>query len=380
MSKRGQSRRDFLSGRALLGAAADAVGSAIDAAQDAIDQAFPAKLVDPAPTPRTQLRIVTLSRRAMACEWELRLPVSQEQNDTPAGMAALDLVERLEDQLTVYRDASELIEINRAAAEGPVLVETRLFQLLQLAGELYDETGGAFDLTSGPLSKVWGFARREGAIPDEVDRQEAAALVGWSRVVLDGAEQTVQFLSDGVELNVNSIGKGYALDRAGELLAGRDVADSLMHGGTSTLLARGSNPVSTSKGWEAGIRDPTNPDVRVARFTLRDEALSTSGSGAQFFEHEGRRYGHLIDPRTGWPAEGPYSATVIAPTAAEADALSTACYILGLEGTRDLCQRRPDVRAVLLAPVADDDPSLRVHAFNLPDGSPFIDDLDLVMV
>ena len=95
---------------------------------------------------------------------------------------------------------------------------------------------------------------------------------------------------------------------------------------------------------------PTLPEATLVTFTLRDAALSTSGSGTQFFEHEGRRYGHVIDPRTGWPTQGLYAATVIAPTAAEADALSTAAFVLGVDGTADLCRRRPGLRALLLAP------------------------------
>ena len=358
-----------------MGAAADIVEGAIDAAQDAIAEVLP--VAKPPALPRRDLRIVTLSRRAMACEWELRLPVSREQNDTGVGMLALDLVERVEDQLTVYREESELIDVNRFAADEPWPVEERLFGLLQLAAELNDETDGAFDLPSGPLSQVWGFARREGAVPEETDRVAARARVGWTNVVLDPTDRTVQFLREGVELNVNSIGKGHALDRAGELLGERGVADSLMHGGTSTLLARGVNPLADVGGWEAGVGDPTDRDQRVARFVLRDEARSTSGAGTQFFEHEGRRYGHLIDPRSGWPAEGLYSATVLAPTAAEADALSTACYILGIEGTADLCERRPDVRAVLLAPKPEG-LGLTAHAFNLGDDAPFRSGVEVV--
>ena len=298
----------------------------------------------------------------MACEFELRLCASQDQNDTDAGMAALDLVERVEDQLTVYRDQSELIDLNRSAADEPVRVEPRVFRLLELAGEIHDLTAGAFDLTSGPLSRVWGFSRREGRVPSEAELEQALAHVGWQHVTLDRDASTVRFDRRGVDLNVNSIGKGYALDRAGELLDEQGVADSLMHGGRSTLLARGDNHLLERGGWKAGIRDPLRPDVRLAEFTLRDEALSTSGSGTQFFEHDGKRYGHLIDPRTGWPGEGLYSATVVAPTGAEADALSTAAYLLGVEGTAGLCARRPDVAAVLVAPAEGG--QAVVHRFN----------------
>lgn len=317
---------------------------------------------------RRGLRVLTLTRRAMACEFELRICVTPDRNETAAGMLALDCIERIEDQLTIYRDQSELIDLNHSAIAEPTPVEPRLFGLLELCGKLHAETNGAFDPTSGPLSSVWGFHRRDGRLPEEDQRLTALDAVGWHHVQLDPTAMTVCFDHLDIEINVNSIGKGYALDRAAEVLAGAGVEDSLMHGGRSTLLARGSNQLIEGGGWRAGIRDPLRPDRRLAEFTLRDEALSTSGSGTQFFEHEGRRYGHLIDPRTGWPAEGLYSASVIAPTAAEADALSTAAYILGIEGTADLCRRRPDLKALLLAPASADDRAeeeVAVHAFNL---------------
>lgn len=361
MADQQHSRRDFLRGKAAAAEAAAVVSEAIDAAGEAVERRLAGT---DSPEVDRRRHVMTLARRAMACEFELRLCASAERNDTEAGMAALDLVERLEDQLTVYRDESELIDINRRAASEAVEVEPRLFGLLQLAGDIHRQTDGAFDLTSGPLSRVWGFHRREGALPDDDAIREALVTVGWDHVTLDQAHRTIRFDRRGVELNVNSIGKGYALDRAGELLAERGVADSLMHGGRSTLLARGDNHLLAEGGWRAGVRDPLNPTERLAEFTLRDQALSTSGSGTQFFEHEGRRYGHLIDPRTGWPGEGLYSATVIAPTAAEADALSTAAYLLGVEGTSSLCAARPEVAALLLAP-PDGGGETVVHAFNL---------------
>src|SRR5690606_28587970 len=162
-------------------------------------------------------------------------------------------------------------------------------------------------------------------------------------------QQEVAFTSDGVEINLNSIGKGYALDRAAELLVEARSCDFIFHGGRSTLVAQGSNSLEPRGGWKAGLRHPLRPQLRIAEFTLRDEALSTSGSATQFFQHRGRSYGHLIDPRTGWPANGLHSATVIAPTGAEADALSTAFYIMGPDAVAQYCATHPNIRALLVA-------------------------------
>jgi thiamine biosynthesis lipoprotein len=374
MADRKHSRRDFLRGRALLGAAAGRIEGVIEATLDRALGGTPSPELD-----RTTARVQVLTRRAMACLFELRLITSADRNDVHAGMAALDTVERVEDELSVYRDHSDLVTLNQQATHGPAAVSGELYRLLALCGELWRETGGAFDPTSGPLSKTWGFWRREGRFPEASEVAAALECVGWGSVALDPAECAVRFLRAGIELNANSIGKGYALDRAAAALREHGVPAWLAHGGSSTLLAHGDNALRDRDdepaerrelpGWVAGLRDPQDAERRLAEVVLWNESLSTSGQGTQFFEHAGRRYGHVIDPRTGWPAEGLYSATAIAATGAEADALSTALYVLGIEGTAEFCERRPDVRALLLAPPEEPGGPTVVHAFNIDPGS-----------
>jgi thiamine biosynthesis lipoprotein len=312
--------------------------------------------------------LVSVRRRAMACEFEVQLAASRDDDSMEHVFSALDLVESLESQMTVYRQGGEVIHINREAANRPVRVESRLFAMFQLAERLHRETGGALDITSGPLSEVWGFSRREGRLPSDDSIKAALELVGMQHVALDAAQQSVAFRRSGMSVNFNCIGKGYALDRMGELLAANLVDDYLLHGGKSSVLARGEQPGAmsaddstaspsdketvrdTRAGWIIGLRHPLRPAERLAEFVLRDEALATSGSGTQFFIRRGRRYGHILDPRTGRPSEGLYSATVIAPTAAEADALSTAFYVMGPEAVSDYCAKHPSIGALLITP------------------------------
>jgi thiamine biosynthesis lipoprotein len=268
--------------------------------------------------------------------------------------------------MTVYRADSEVLRINRLAASEPVSVELGLFRLFELAQRLHAETGGALDITSGPLSEVWGFSRRAGRMPSDVELADAFARVGMQHVVLNAPQQTVTFDRPGMSLHLNCIGKGYALERMAGLLLERGVEDFLLHGGRSSVLARGSCPGSESPGWSIGLRHPLRPEVTLGEFSLVNQALGTSGSATQSFEHEGRHYGHLIDPRTGRPAQGVYTATVVAPTAAEADALSTAFYIMGPEKTGEYCATRPNVAAVLVYNEAGD-ANVLVHAFNADD-------------
>ena len=345
-------RRDFLKGQSALEALADVT------------------LGEPAlPPPKTGSHtgpvLISARREAMACEFEILQNAGQYPEGTDAAIVALDLVEMLEGQLSVFRPHSEVSELNRRAAHEPVAVEPGLFGLLQQAVQLFHETGGAFDITSGPLTKVWGFYRRQGAMPSSDEVRQALELVGSENLSLDTAAATVQLRQPQMELNLGAIGKGYTLDRCAQLLAEQGVADVLIHGGNSSVLARGSR--AGSEGWTIALRHPLKPDERLAEFQLRNQALGTSGSGTQFFHHGGKRYGHILDPRTGWPAEGVLAATAIAPTAALADALSTALYVLGLERSRDYCAAHPEI-AALLVTAGTRAGAIELHPLNLSDG------------
>ena len=340
-SKRQTTRRDFLKGRA-----------AVHAMEDMAEGVLPDP-VSPLQAPRpTGSFLVQVTRRAMAANFQVFVSGKRHPHGPDAAMKALDLIERIEDQLTVYRKHSDIIRINRRAGREPVRVETRLFALLEHAQRLYRQTEGAFDITSGPLSKVWGFFWRKSQFPDPEALEQAFSRVGGKWIELDRPHQTIRFLKPDLEINLNAMGKGYALDRCSEQLAAAGVTDYLMHGGKSSVLARGNRAESAEagEGWSVALRHPLRPKQRLAEIRLRDRALGTSGSMTQFLHHRGRRYGHVLDPRTGWPAEGILSATAIAPLAAEADALSTAFYVMGLEATREYCRRYPDVSALLTCP------------------------------
>ncbi len=311
--------------------------------------------------------LVSVRRRAMACEWEVQVAADRDDNSMEYIFSALDLVESLEDQMSVYRAESEVMRINELAAHGPVPVEPRLFNVFQMATRICRETGRALDITSGPLSAAWGFSRRQGRVPSEAEISAALALVDTNEIVLDKATETIFFRRHGLSVNLNSIGKGYALDRMAEMLADGNVDDYLLHGGKSSVLARGDQPGLPGCGWTIGVRHPLRPAERLAEFCLRDQCLSTSGSGTQFFLRRGRRYGHILDPRTGRPAEGMFSTTVIAPTAAEAEALSTAFYVMGPEKVGAYCATRPELAAILVCPT-EREGDVQLFPFGLDEG------------
>ena len=288
-----------------------------------------------------------VNRTAMACRFEITLPQCDRAGVVVA-TDALTTVAALESQLTVFRVDSEVSHINRNAASELVRVEQSLFDLLAVSKELTRETEGAFDITSGPLTRCWGFLRREGRVPGDGEIAKARSLVGCDNLLLDHGSRTVRFTKPGVEINLGSIGKGHALDRVATLIEGR-IRTALLNAGASSIRAIGAGDLEGGrKGWSVGLRHPRHKNQRLGVLSLRDCAMSTSGSEEQFFEHQGRRYGHIIDPRTGWPGESVTSVTVVADSTAVSDALATAFYVGGRKLAESYCTRHKNVLVIML--------------------------------
>jgi FAD:protein FMN transferase len=306
-------------------------------------------------------------RAAMACRFEITL-AGEDARHVPAARDALHEADRLEAALSVFRDTSDLTRINRHAADEPVEVDAELFALLARCRELHTATGGAFDITSTPLSRCWGFLMRQGRLPSDADIAAARARVGMDAVTLtDSRERTVSFTRPSTELNLGSIGKGYAVQCMADYLSARGVRHALVSAGASSIVALGGR----GWGWSIDLcaRSTGSPEpglagtqgmqgaqgtqdaqrTRLARLYLRNGALGTSGAGEQFVEIDGRRYGHVLDPRTGWPASGVRSASVVARDGATADALATAFLVGGLTLAREYCAAHPDTLAIITA-------------------------------
>lgn len=297
---------------------------------------------------------LVIGREAMACRFEVVFNVGDVPDATALACAALDLVDEIENAFSVYRDTSDLAILNATAASGWQPVSHEVFALLTRARELHDRTGGGFDIAAGALVRAWGFLHRQGRTPPTDVQAAALAASGMRQVELDPEARRVRFTRPGVEINPGAIGKGWAIDRAMEWLADRGVGSVLVHGGSSSVRARGTqgHGLSGRTGWQVGLRHPLLPRLRLATLTLADRALGTSGSGTQFFVDRGHKLGHILDPRTGRPAEGVLSATVLAPDAATADALATALYVLGPAGLDVVAPAGGDVAAILVLPAA----------------------------
>ena len=285
-----------------------------------------------------------VNRTAMACRFEVTLPM-QDRAGVAVATEALNEIDQLEAQLSVFRESSEVSRINRQAATEAVRVEDSLFDLLTLCQKLHRDTDGTFDITSGPLTRCWGFLKREGRVPSTDEIENARLLVSSNKLLLDDETRTIRFLRAGMEVNLGSIGKGYALDRVAASMRDR-VRIALLNAGASSICAIGAGV--RDQGWSVGLRHPRNKNERLATLKLRDCAVSTSGSEEQFFEHDGQRYGHIIDPRSGWPAQGVTSVSVVARSGAISDALATAFYIGGREMAERYCAAHSEILVIML--------------------------------
>lgn len=241
---------------------------------------------------------------------------------------AFDEVRRLDQLLSNYRPASEWSQVNRFAAERPVQVSKELFDLLSACVEYSRESDGAFDITVGPLMKVWGFYKGSGHLPHRAEVRGALAKVGYQNIILDARALTVKFAQPGVEMDPGGIGKGYAVDRMVAILKEYGVDSALVSGGGSSIYGIGA-PAGEPRGWRVSIRNPKDREKTVQEVFLKNESMSTSGSYEKFFYAEGRIWAHIMDPRTGYPAQGMLSASVVAPRTIDSEAWGKPFFIDG---------------------------------------------------
>jgi len=245
--------------------------------------------------------------------------------------AAFEEVQRLDRMLSNYKPESELSQVNRYAEERPVEVSPELFRLLSACVEYSRESEGAFDITVGPLMKVWGFYKGTGRLPHRAEVRGALDRVGYRNILLKPATWTVKFAAKGVELDPGGIGKGYAVDRMAAILKENGIRTGLISASGSSIYALGAPP--GEKGWRVHIRDPKDDSKSAAEVYLKNESMSTSGNYEKFFRAEGKIYSHIMDPRTGWPAEGVLSVSVIAPHTIDSEAWTKPYFVNGRKWT-----------------------------------------------
>ena len=240
---------------------------------------------------------------------------------------AFEEVRRLDDLLSNYKPRSEWSHVNREAAQRPVRVSPELFGLLEACLQYSSRSGGAFDITVGPLVRVWGFYQGSGRLPHRAEIRTAMTQVGYKNVILDRDNTTVRFATAGMELDPGGIGKGYAVERVVDVLKDAGIRSAMVSAGGSTIYGLGAPP--GDPGWRVQIRHPKQKDKTVSELTLHNLSMSTSGTSEKFFLSGGKLYSHIFDPRTGYPATGMLSVSVTAPKAIDSEAFTKPVFILG---------------------------------------------------
>lgn len=294
---------------------------------------------------------------AMSCPCEIRVVGKDEHQVLGAAQAGINEVRRIEQKFSRYRPDSLLSRINAAAGHDPVQIDQETHALLQLGGHLHRASEGRFDLTSGVLRRAWNFKTKR--VPTQAQIDALLPLVGWDRVVVSA--EHVRLPQRGMELDLGGLGKEYAADRAA------DTCMSLgMHGGFVDLGGdiRVIGPRADGSGWRFGISDPLNVSSLKGELTLTSGALATSGDYERSFEVEGKRYGHLLDARSGWPVNHWRSVSVAAPNAVAAGMLAT-LGVLMEELTTCLLERE---RVWFLA-VGFDEKFTQIHTSSLTQSS-----------
>jgi thiamine biosynthesis lipoprotein len=243
-------------------------------------------------------------------------------------------IERIENLLSAQRPASEISKINQNAGHAPVKVSYETLALIQRAIEYSKKFDGYFDISIGPIAELWGFSGNEEIVVPERDRIAAILpLVGYTKIAVAEKDTTVALTREGMKLDLGGIAKGYAIDRAAMVLKQKGVKNFLINAGGDIYV---SGHKSDNQKWLVGIQHPGDRQALMASFELSNFAVATSGDYERFVEVEGKRYHHILDPRTGYPALLCQSVSVLAPTAEEADAWATYLFIIGVEAYRRL--------------------------------------------
>lgn len=305
--------------------------------------------------------LTQVTRRAMATEFVVMIP-AHAVTMVELVVSTLERLDEIESRLTIYQPQSEVSQINERASREPVPVSESTFRLLERSLHWSERTKGAFDITAGPLVKAWGFTQRRGKKPTADEIEAARRRVGYEHLKLDGAARTVRFMQSDMSINLGAIGKGDALDQIADAFREGGLHDFLIHGGNSSVLAAGDQMAGSGEGWSVGLAHPTKPKRRLAGLRLRNQSLATSGSGKQFFHHRGRRYGHVIDPRTGNPSGDLSALTVLMDSAADADACATGLYVAGSEVIRELMPC-PWLTGLVMMQDGDRQDSVRVESY-----------------
>jgi thiamine biosynthesis lipoprotein len=266
--------------------------------------------------------------------------------DQPAGKAAIAAVmeemRRIDRTMSTYKEDSDVSLVNREAAQEPVTISPELFELIARSLQMSELTGGAFDITYASAGHLYDFRRK--IKPSEEALAKALPAISYHHILLDRKRSSIKFSQAGVRIDLGGIAKGHAIDRCIALLQARGIKQAIVSAGGDSRIIGDHH----GRPWIVGIRDPRQEGKVVAALPISDAAISTSGDYERYFEANGVRYHHIINPTNGRPVNGVRSVTVVGSDSTTMDALSTSVFVMGVEKGMALVERLADVEAVIV--------------------------------
>jgi thiamine biosynthesis lipoprotein len=298
------------------------------------------------PRPQTPVTIDSGYQVTMGTFARILAVADSEQQARDAIESAFDKIYDIEKRMSDYDPNSLLSKVNREAFKSPVAVDEELFEVLVASVEYSRLSGGAFDITVGPVVQLWRKARQTGVAPSPEQLQRAKESVGYQNLILDAQNKTVRFAKEGMFLDLGGIAKGYAVDKAVEILQKAGLKGGMVDIG-GNLRCFGT-PGNGAEHWFIGLQDPSSEENILAKLKMDDRAVATSGDYRRFVVIGGQKHSHIIDPATAESAQTLSSVTIIAQSAMQTDALSTAITVLGDKKGMALVESIPDVEAILI--------------------------------
>lgn len=275
------------------------------------------------------------SRSLLGTFITIRIRNEDARSAAMAADEAFTAISEVDRVMSIHRADSELSRVNQLAGSDVAVVHPMLTEVLQLAGRIHDLSGGAYDVTCLPLMRLYGFYNSGSRhIPSDREVLRVLDAMGQRHVTVDSVAHTAGLARAGAGIDLGSIGKGYAVDRAADTLRAHGIRNALIDAGGNIYAMGDASPTET--GWSVAIRNPVKPDAFFETIVLKDAAVATSGNYEQSTVLDGRKMGHLFDLRNGHPADGKLSTTVVAKSAALSDALSTTHYVMGPQASESL--------------------------------------------
>lgn len=259
--------------------------------------------------------------------------------------ATFSEIERLENLMSGFKEGSDVDRINKSAGIGPVKVDRDVINVIAKAKEISEITGGAFDITIGPLSKLWGFGVKKEYIPQEDDIKKLLPLIDYRQISVDESKSEVFLNKNGMMIDLGGIAKGYAADRGVEILKNMGIKAGIV-AVSGDIRTFGKRP--DGKAWHIGIKHPRESEKVLTAIDLEDSSISTSGDYERFFIKDRRRYNHILNPKSGYPATGCQSVTIISKEGILVDALATGVFVLGTEKGMEFIESNKSIEGIIV--------------------------------